>query len=136
MLTNRSWDVFVSHASEDKDAVARPLARRLQHEPACDLGLGDPARPAERPHLRHYVESLLSALTPESRRQMASGSVSDWAWETHRVAVDVVDPPIPPAGGLSLGDEYLTGYAHGIAGQLQRLACALPMFSTRFWTRA
>jgi len=26
------WDVFISHASEDKDAVARPLAEALQNE--------------------------------------------------------------------------------------------------------
>jgi hypothetical protein len=24
------WDIFISHASEDKDAVARPLAERLR----------------------------------------------------------------------------------------------------------
>jgi histidyl-tRNA synthetase len=24
------WDVFVSHASEDKDAIARPLAKELR----------------------------------------------------------------------------------------------------------
>jgi len=24
------WDVFISHASEDKDMVARPLARQLE----------------------------------------------------------------------------------------------------------
>lgn len=27
-----SWDVFISHASEDKDSIARPLALRLQRE--------------------------------------------------------------------------------------------------------
>ncbi len=29
MLMKSKWDVFVSHASEDKDAVAEPLARAL-----------------------------------------------------------------------------------------------------------
>ena len=29
MPTLTNWDVFISHASEDKDAVARPLARAL-----------------------------------------------------------------------------------------------------------
>ena len=24
------WDIFISHANEDKDAVARPLAERLR----------------------------------------------------------------------------------------------------------
>ena len=27
----KTWDVFISHASEDKDAVAVPLARALQN---------------------------------------------------------------------------------------------------------
>lgn len=26
----KKWDIFISHASEDKDAVVRPLAERLQ----------------------------------------------------------------------------------------------------------
>lgn len=30
VLGGRTWDVFVSHASEDKDAVARPLAAALR----------------------------------------------------------------------------------------------------------
>lgn len=33
-LTNRSYDVFISHASEDKDAIVRPLAESL-----IELGL-------------------------------------------------------------------------------------------------
>lgn len=30
LLGGRVWDVFISHASEDKDAVARPLATALE----------------------------------------------------------------------------------------------------------
>src|SRR5260370_16538326 len=29
MLVSRSWDVFISHATEDKEAVAEPLSRAL-----------------------------------------------------------------------------------------------------------
>jgi len=45
-----SWDVFVSHASEDKITVARPLARMLQHAglrvwlDESELKLGDSLR--------------------------------------------------------------------------------------------
>jgi hypothetical protein len=28
-MANREWDVFISHASEDKDEVARPLTKIL-----------------------------------------------------------------------------------------------------------
>ena len=44
------WDVFISHASEDKEEVARPLARALQEEGYCvwlddnELSLGDSLR--------------------------------------------------------------------------------------------
>ena len=34
LIDERTWDVFISHASEDKEAVARPLAAALE-----DLGL-------------------------------------------------------------------------------------------------
>lgn len=34
MQTSNSWDVFISHADEDKDAIARPLAQALS-----DMGL-------------------------------------------------------------------------------------------------
>lgn len=44
------YDVFISHASEDKDAVARPLARHLEDLglrvwiDECELTLGDSLR--------------------------------------------------------------------------------------------
>jgi len=44
------YDVFISHASEDKEAVARPLARHLQELglrvwiDECELTLGDSLR--------------------------------------------------------------------------------------------
>ena len=31
-IAEKEWDVFISHASEDKDNVARPLAQALRAE--------------------------------------------------------------------------------------------------------
>ena len=32
MVATYQWDLFISHATEDKVAIARPLAMRLQDE--------------------------------------------------------------------------------------------------------
>jgi hypothetical protein len=50
LLGGRVWDVFISHASEDKDAVARPLATALEAAgvsvwlDAIELKIGDSLR--------------------------------------------------------------------------------------------
>ncbi len=55
----QTWDVFISHASEDKDTIARPLARRLETNgirvwiDEQELVLGD--------SLRKKIDSGLSA---------------------------------------------------------------------------
>ncbi|MCP1744599.1 hypothetical protein ABIF99_003720 [Bradyrhizobium japonicum] len=33
-MTDYDWDAFISHASEDKDDVARPLARPIRESAA------------------------------------------------------------------------------------------------------
>ena len=30
-MSEKQWDVFISYASEDKDAIAEPLAQALRH---------------------------------------------------------------------------------------------------------
>ena len=53
-LIEKEWDVFISHASEDKEAVVRPLARALQERglrvwyDEFELRIGD--------RLRHRID--------------------------------------------------------------------------------
>lgn len=80
-----TWDVFISHASEDKLAIAEPLRRGVESKGA--QGLAGQSRVARNVHagVQQAVEAAIIAVEPSSEvRVVHSSDFHDRFWIADR----------------------------------------------------
>ncbi len=76
--------------------------------------------------VKEYAQLLNERVTPAEQREWVQGTVADWAWETHRLAVEHAYKNIPEGGPpVELTHAYVAENGHIVEQQLTKAGLRL-----------